>query len=213
VRDGAGARRDDPQASSLDDEACLAVAKDVLRHEAAMLMDQVERLDASFARVVGRIGAAEGRVVVTGLGKSGLIGRKIAGTLASTGTPSFFVHAAEALHGDAGMILAGDVLLALSNSGETTEVLGFARLARERGLVVIAVTGVADSSLGREADECLDIRVAREADPHDLAPTASTTVAIAIGDALSVALMTARGTDAEEFLRNHPGGSLGHRAP
>jgi arabinose-5-phosphate isomerase len=189
----------------------LEVARHVLKHEAAMILLSVERLDESFARVVERLRTAEGRIVVTGLGKSGLVGRKIAATLASTGTPSFFVHAAEALHGDAGMVLASDVLVAISNSGETSEVVSFARIARDRGLVVVALTGVADSTLGREADECLDVRVEREADPDDLAPTASTTVAMAIGDALSVALMAARGTSAETFLSNHPGGSLGRR--
>jgi arabinose-5-phosphate isomerase len=176
-----------------------------------MILLSVDRLDESFARVVDRLRTVEGRVVVTGLGKSGLVGRKIAATLASTGTPSFFVHAAEALHGDAGMVLASDVLVAISNSGETAEVVSFARIARDRGLVVVALTGVADSTLGREADECLDVRVEREADPNGLAPTASTTVAMAIGDALSVALMTARGTNAEAFLSNHPGGTLGRR--
>jgi arabinose-5-phosphate isomerase len=187
------------------------MARQVLKHEAAMILLSVERLDESFARVVERLRTAEGRIVVTGLGKSGLVGRKIAATLASTGTPSFFVHATEALHGDAGMVLASDVLVAISNSGETAEVVSFVRIARERGLVVVALTGVPDSTLGREADECLDVSVEHEADPHDLAPTASTTVAMAIGDALSVALMAARGTSAESFLSNHPGGTLGRR--
>jgi len=174
-----------------------------------MLQVMLDRLDDGFARVVERIEAVEGRVVVTGLGKSGLVGRKIAATLASTGTPAFFVHAAEALHGDAGMVLGADVLVAISNSGETAEVVQFARMARERGTVVIAFTGDMDSTLGREADETLNIGVDREADPHGLAPTASTMVAMAVGDALSIALMALRGDGPDSFLRNHPGGALG----
>jgi arabinose-5-phosphate isomerase len=177
-----------------------------------MLEVMLARLDDTFVRVVERIEAADGRVVVTGLGKSGLVGRKIAATLASTGTPAFFVHAAEALHGDAGMVLGADILIAISNSGETDEVVQFARIARDRGTVVIALTGLTDSTLGREADETLDIGVDREADPHGLAPTASTMVTMAVGDALSIALMALRGDGPDSFLRNHPGGSLGKHA-
>jgi arabinose-5-phosphate isomerase len=194
-------------------EACLLAARDVLRHEVAMLQAVLDRLDDRFVRVVERIEAAEGRVVVTGLGKSGLVGRKIAATFASTGTPAFFVHAVEALHGDAGMVLGADLMVAISNSGETIEVVQFARLARERGTVVIALTGAADSTLAREADETLDVGVDREADPHGLAPTASTMVTMAIGDALSIALMSLRGDGPDSFLRNHPGGSLGKHLP
>lgn len=174
-----------------------------------MLQVMLERLDDGFVRVVEQIEAAEGRVAVTGLGKSGLVGRKIAATLASTGTPAFFVHAAEALHGDAGMVLGADLMIAISNSGETAEVVQFARMAHERGTVVIALTGITDSTLGREADETLNIGVDREADPHGLAPTASTMVTMAVGDALSIALMALREDGPDLFLRNHPGGSLG----
>jgi arabinose-5-phosphate isomerase len=183
-------------------------------HEAQVIARLVGRLDDAFVRVIELIRATEGRVVVTGLGKSGLVGRKIAATLASTGTPAFFVHATEALHGDAGMVLGADVLVAISNSGETSEVLSFARMASERGVPVIALTGIPDSTLGREADECLNVGVDREADPNGLAPTASTTATMAMGDALSIALMTLRGDSAEAFLRFHPGGSLGqpHRS-
>jgi arabinose-5-phosphate isomerase len=191
----------------------LLAAREVLRHEAAMLHVLLDRLDHRFVRVVERIEAAEGRVVVTGLGKSGLVGRKIAATFASTGTPAFFVHATEALHGDAGMVLGADLMVAISNSGETAEVVQFARMSRERGIVVIALTGSTDSTLGREADEVIDVGVLREADPHDLAPTASTTATMAMGDALSIALMALRGAGPDSFLRNHPGGSLGQQAP
>jgi arabinose-5-phosphate isomerase len=196
---------DDPELRS------LRVAREVLQHEAAMIEAMSGRLGEGFTRTVDRIQAANGRIVVTGLGKSGLVGRKIAATFASTGTPAFFVHAAEALHGDAGMVLPEDVLIALSNSGETAEVVRFARMAKERGTVVIALVGSPGSTLGREADEVLDVGVEREADPLNLAPTASTTATIAMGDALCVALMALRGFRPEDFLRDHPGGSLGGR--
>jgi arabinose-5-phosphate isomerase len=150
-----------------------------------------------------------GRVIVTGLGKSGLVGRKIAATLASTGTPAFFVHAGEAHHGDAGMVLRGDVLIAISNSGETHEVIEFAKLAKARGVTVIAMSGGNASTLTSIADECLFCGVEREADPLDLAPTASTAATMALGDALGVALMVVRGFTAADFLSNHPAGSLG----
>lgn len=188
----------------------LRAAKDVLRHEATMIQAMVDRLGEDFERVVDRLHAAEGRVVVTGLGKSGIVGRKIAATLASTGTPAFFVHAADALHGDAGMVLPEDVMLAISNSGETAEVVAFTRMVRARGTVVVALVGSTDSTLGREADEVLDVGVEREADPLNLAPTASTTATISMGDALSVALMALGDFGSEDFLRNHPGGSLGY---
>ncbi len=155
--------------------------------------------------------ACRGRVVVSGVGKSGHIARKIAATLASTGTPAYFVHAAEAAHGDLGMITRDDVLIALSNSGESEELLTIVPLVKRQGGRLIAITGNAASALAREADAHLDAGVAEEACPLNLAPTASTTAALAMGDALAVALLDARGFGAEDFARSHPGGSLGRR--
>jgi arabinose-5-phosphate isomerase len=192
-----------------DDATVLAMARDALAHEAAAIQALAVRLDEAFLRVVRLIHASPGRVVVTGLGKSGLVGRKIAATLASTGSPALFVHAAEALHGDSGMVLADDVMIAISNSGTTEEVVAFAEMARSRGITVVAFTADAGSALGRLADEVVDISIEREADPHGLAPTASTTVTMAIGDALCVSLMVVTGFTADDFLANHPGGALG----
>jgi len=149
--------------------------------------------------------------VVTGMGKSGHIGRKIAATLASTGTPSLFVHPAEASHGDLGMITAGDVVLAISNSGESEELTAILPLIRRMGVPLIAFTGRVDSTLGRHADVVLDTSVSKEACPHNLAPTASTTAQLALGDALAVALLDARGFNADDFARSHPGGALGRK--
>lgn len=187
----------------------LNAGRTALQHEAAMVEAVAARLDRAFVDAVELIMKADGRVAVTGLGKSGLVGRKIAATLASTGTAAFFVHAAEAHHGDSGMVLPSDVLVAISNSGETAEVVGFSRMVRARGTAVIAMVGARESTLGREADVFLDIGVVREADPLDLAPTASTTVTLAMGDALAVALMDLRGFRREDFFQDHPGGSLG----
>jgi arabinose-5-phosphate isomerase len=187
----------------------LACGRAALLHEASMVQAAAARVDESFVDAVELILAAAGRVAVTGLGKSGLVGRKIAATLASTGTPAFFVHATEALHGDAGMVLPDDVLVAISNSGETAEVIAFTRLIHARGTAVIVLSRAKGSTLGREGDVFLDIGVEREADRLNLAPTASTTVAIAVGDALAVALMELRGIRPEDFFRDHPGGALG----
>lgn len=209
-------RQADPESPGGSDdsgELTLRAAREVLRHEATMIQAMLNRLGKDFVRVVDRIRASEGRVVVTGLGKSGLVGRKIAATFASTGTPAFFVHATEALHGDAGMVLPEDVMVAISNSGETVEVVEFARMARARGTVVIALVGSSDSTLAREADEVLDVGVEREADPLNLAPTASTTATMAMGDALSIALMALRDFRSDDFLLSHPGGSLGLGLP
>ena len=197
---------------SLTEEVILNAARDALRHEASAVQALADRLDERFLRAIEHIRSSEGRVVVSGLGKSGLVGRKIAASLSSTGSPALFVHAAEALHGDSGMILPQDVMIAISNSGETSEVVTFAGIAHARGSVVIAFTGVPTSSLASLADEVLDIGIEREADPHDLAPTASTTATMALGDALCVALMMVQGFTADDFLANHPGGSLGGRA-
>jgi arabinose-5-phosphate isomerase len=189
----------------------LNAGRRVLEIEAAEISRLAERLDGGFERAVALILARSGRVIVSGLGKSGHIGRKIAATLASTGTPAYFVHAAEAVHGDLGMITGEDVLIAISNSGEGDELLTIVPLFKRLGGKLVAITGNPDSSLAREADVHLDAQVEREACPLNLAPTASTTVALALGDALAVALLEARGFGADDFARSHPGGSLGRK--
>jgi arabinose-5-phosphate isomerase len=189
----------------------LNAARETLRQEAEAVAALVGRLDATFTAVVDALLACSGRVVVCGLGKSGIIGRKIAATLASTGTPAVFVHAAEALHGDSGMVVKGDVMLALSASGQTAEVCQFAAFAHTRGVTVIALTGGADSTLAKLSAYVLDIGVLREAEPLNLAPTASTTATLAMGDALASALMVRRGFTETDFAGFHPAGSLGAR--
>ena len=189
----------------------LEMARRVLRVEAEAVTALAERLDGEFTRAVDLILGASGRVIVSGIGKSGHVGRKIAATMASTGTPAYFVHAAEAIHGDLGMIAGGDVLIAISNSGENDELLTVVPLVKRQGGRLIAVTGNPASSLAREADVHLDASVVEEACPLNLAPTASTTAALALGDALAVALLDARGFGAEDFARSHPGGSLGRK--
>lgn len=198
-------------ATALDAQHARATAQRVLEIEARALHALAARIDDSFARAVDLILRCEGRTVVSGIGKSGHVGTKIASTLASTGTPAFFVHPAEASHGDLGMITAQDVMVALSNSGESAELLAIVPLAKRRGARVIAITGNPRSSLAREADVHLDAAVAEEACPLGLAPTASTTAALALGDALAVALLEARGFSQEDFARSHPGGRLGRR--
>jgi arabinose-5-phosphate isomerase len=166
----------------------------------------------SFTAALALLLQTNGRVVVTGLGKSGLIGQKLAGTFASTGTPSFFVHAADALHGDAGKVVAGDIVLALSKSGTTAEVVQFAQMVQVRDVPVIAMTGCGGGSpLCQLADAVLDAGVDRESDPWDLVPTASTTVSLVVGDALAIALMVARNFGPDDFRVHHPGGALGRR--
>ena len=191
--------------------AALALAREVLETEAAAVVALIERLDERFVRAVDLILACRGRVVVSGIGKSGHVGRKIASTLASTGTPSFFMHPAEASHGDLGMITGDDVLLALSYSGESEELTTILPLVKRRGAKLVAMTGNAQSSLAQAADAVLDTRVAKEACPLNLAPTASTTAALAMGDALAIALLDARGFGSEDFALSHPGGALGRR--
>ncbi|MCY4245635.1 MAG: KpsF/GutQ family sugar-phosphate isomerase [Gammaproteobacteria bacterium] len=186
-------------------------ARTVIRLEAEALGALVPRIDETFDAACGMITAAAGRVVVTGMGKSGHIGGKIASTLASTGTPAFFVHPGEAGHGDLGMITADDLVLALSNSGETPELLTLLPIVKRMGVKLIALCGAPGSTLARAADVALDASVAREACPLNLAPTASTAAALALGDALAVALFKARGFNAEDFARAHPGGALGRR--
>ncbi|HIE32486.1 MAG TPA: KpsF/GutQ family sugar-phosphate isomerase [Thermodesulfobacteriaceae bacterium] len=189
----------------------LEIARRVLRTEIEGLEAVEKKLGASFEAAVELILSTRGRVVVIGLGKSGLIGRKISATFSSTGTPSFFLHPAEALHGDLGMVTRDDVLLALSNSGKTEEVNLIVSVLKRRGVKTIALTGNLTSPLARLSDVVIDVGVPREACPHDLAPTASTTATLAVGDALAVALAEARGFGPEDFRRNHPGGSLGER--
>jgi arabinose-5-phosphate isomerase len=191
--------------------SALELARKVLAIEADAITGLISRLDERFLDAVGLILACRGRVVVSGVGKSGHIARKIASTLASTGTPAFFVHAAEAGHGDLGMITREDVMLALSNSGQSDELLSIIPIIKRQGAKLIALTGNADSALAREADVHLDAHVAQEACPLNLAPTASTTAALALGDALAIALLDARGFNENDFARAHPGGALGRK--
>ena len=192
--------------------SALDLARRVLTIEADAVRALSERLDERFVQAVKLINGRSGRVVVSGIGKSGHIARKIASTMASTGTPAYFVHPAEASHGDLGMIEAGDVFIAISYSGSSDELLDIVPLVKRRGAKLIAITGKAESALAREADVHLDARVAQEACPHNLAPTASTTAALALGDALAVALLDARGFTSEDFARSHPKGRLPRQA-
>ena len=189
----------------------LEMARDVLQIEAAAVQALAARLDDRFTRAVELLLLCRGRVVVSGIGKSGHIARKIAATLASTGTPAIFVHAAEAAHGDLGMITRDDVLVALSYSGEGDELLTMLPVAKREGTPLIAMTGNASSSLARLADVHLDVRIDREACPLNLAPTTSTTAMLALGDALAIACLDARGFGPDDFARSHPAGALGRR--
>jgi arabinose-5-phosphate isomerase len=198
-------------APSLEATRLLAMARETLQIEAEAVTALAGRLDERFADAVRCLLACTGRVVVTGMGKSGHIGRKLAATLASTGTPAMFVHPAEASHGDLGMITPADVVLGISNSGESDELSAILPLIKRMGVPLVAFTGRPDSTLARHADVVLDTAVAREACPHNLAPTASTTAQLALGDALAVALLNARGFKADDFARSHPGGSLGRK--
>jgi arabinose-5-phosphate isomerase len=186
-------------------------AKKVIRIEAEALQALADSIDGAFEQAVRLILAAPGRVVVTGMGKSGLIGQKIASTLASTGTPAFFLHPAEGVHGDLGMIMRGDVVLAMSNSGETDEVLRILPVIKRMGINLISLAGNPASTLARAGDVFLNVGVKEEACPLGLAPTASTTATLAMGDALAVALLVERGFQAEDFALFHPGGSLGRK--
>ncbi len=186
-------------------------ARRVLQVESSAVARLADRLDQSFDRAVELILACKGRVVVTGMGKSGIICQKLSATFSSTGTPSLFMHPAEALHGDLGMIVEGDLLLAVSNSGETPEVLRLLELVRRLGAGIAALTGNSDSTLARHADVHLHVGVDREACPLDLVPTASTCASLAMGDALAVACYEKRGFTSKDFARFHPGGHLGHR--
>ncbi len=194
-----------------DAQRAIEIGRQALAVEARALTELAPRLAEPFARAVQTILSCRGRVAVMGMGKSGHVGRKISATLASTGTPALFVHPAEAAHGDLGMVTGGDIVLALSNSGESDELNAILPVLKRLGVPVIAVTGRAQSSLAAHADIVLDSAVAEEACPLQLAPTASTTAQMALGDALAVALLDARGFKAEDFARSHPGGALGRK--
>ncbi len=189
----------------------LDLAREVLSIEAAAVLALTQRIDETFLRALNIILSCEGRVIVSGMGKSGHIARKIASTLSSTGTPAYFVHPAEASHGDLGMITADDVFIALSYSGESEELLTIVPAIKRQGARLISLTGNPQSSLGLAADAHLNAAVDKEACPMGLAPTASTTAALALGDALAVALLDAKGFGEEDFARSHPGGNLGRR--
>jgi arabinose-5-phosphate isomerase len=193
-------------------ERLLAMADRVLRLEAESIAALRSRLDDRFIEAVGLLRRCRGRVIVTGMGKSGLIGRKIAATLASTGTPAYFLHPAEGVHGDIGMMAREDVVLALSNSGETDEVLAVLPAIKRLGALLILLTGSTASTLAGQADVVLDVGVDEEACPMNLAPTSSTTAALAMGDALAMALLDLRGVRAEDYAALHPRGSLGWKA-
>ncbi len=196
---------------TFDPERALRLAARTIEIETQALQALAARQGAGFAQAVRAMLECRGRVVVMGMGKSGHVGRKIAATLASTGTPAFFVHPAEASHGDLGMLTGGDVVLAISNSGESDELAAVLPAIRRLGVVLVAMTGKPESTLARHADWVLSCAVDQEACPLNLAPTASTTAQMALGDALAVALLDARGFREEDFARSHPGGSLGRR--
>lgn len=192
-------------------ENLLDIAKKVLRTEADAVVGLIEKLDSNFEKAIDIIFRSKGRVVVTGMGKSGLVGKKIAATLASTGTPAFFLHPAEATHGDLGMVTADDVIIAISNSGETEELVGLIPFLKRFNVNLISMTGNPDSTLSKAADVTLDVSVKEEACPLGIVPTASTTATLAMGDALAVALLIKRGYKEEDFAFFHPGGSLGKK--
>ncbi|MBH0194005.1 MAG: KpsF/GutQ family sugar-phosphate isomerase [Nitrospira sp.] len=200
-----------PVAKSVKGQESLDEGKRVLAIEARAVQTLIGRLDATFAKAVDLMARCKGKVVVSGMGKSGLIGQKIAATLASTGTSSFFLHPAEGVHGDLGMLARRDALIAISNSGETQELLQLLPYVERMSIPVIGLTGRMDSTLGKHCDVVLDVSVEEEACPMGLAPTASTTATLALGDALAVALLQKRGFKEEDFARFHPGGTLGRR--
>ncbi|WP_158905134.1 SIS domain-containing protein [Burkholderia sp. L27(2015)] len=197
--------------AKINGDRALTLGREVLQIEADAVRALINRIDQSFVTAVELLLHCQGRVVVSGIGKSGHIARKLAATLASTGTPAFFVHPAEASHGDLGMITRDDVFIAMSNSGETEELVNIIQLVKRTAGHVIAITGRAQSSIARVADVHLDARVEKEACPMELAPTASTTAALALTDALAMAVLDARGFGPDDFARSHPGGALGRR--
>ncbi len=201
----------EPQLSAEESERLQTLGLAVIRHESEAVSSMASRINHDFARACSFMLNCKSRIVVLGMGKSGHIGHKIAATLASTGSPAFFVHPGEASHGDLGMIIASDVVLALSNSGETTELLTILPLIKRLGVPLIAMTGNKGSNLAREADVHIDVSVEQEACPLNLAPTSSTTAALAMGDAMAIALLEARGFTESDFAKSHPGGTLGRR--
>ncbi len=200
-----------PLRGATADSPSVAEAKRVLQVEAAAILGLIDHLDGTFDDVVELINACGGRVITMGLGKSGIICKKISATLASTGTPSFFLHPAEAIHGDLGMIVTGDIVLAVSNSGETEELVRLIESIKRIGAQLVAITGKPQSTLARGADYHLSAEISAEACPLGLAPTASTTASLALGDALAMALLLRKGFREEDFARLHPGGKLGKR--
>ncbi|HMK36553.1 MAG TPA: KpsF/GutQ family sugar-phosphate isomerase [Desulfomonilaceae bacterium] len=199
-----------PETCSLNGRA-LEIARQVLEIEIQGIRATMERLDHRFEKCVDMLYSLRGRIIITGVGKSGIIGRKIAATLTSTGSPAIFVHPVDGLHGDVGIVSRDDALVALSNSGETAEITSLVATIKKRGSLVVGITGAPSSTLARMSDLVLDCRVPREACPLNMAPTASTTAALSLGDALAIALMVRRGFRKEDFLRHHPAGSLGER--
>ncbi|MGI8999491.1 MAG: KpsF/GutQ family sugar-phosphate isomerase, partial [Candidatus Limnocylindria bacterium] len=193
------------------DEEILERGRNVLRMEAEAVTGAERRLDGSFASAVRMLAGCQGRVIVSGVGKSGLIGRKIAATLTSTGTPATFLHPSESAHGDLGIVGSSDVGILISRSGESDELVALVDQLKRFGVPTIAITGAKGSALSRHADVALDATVEKEACPHDLAPTTSTTAALALGDALAIALLEEKGFAPADFARLHPGGSLGRR--
>ena len=202
---------DPPTPDTLDDRELLGLARDVLRMEAEAVAALADRVGEPFTRACRLVLECRGRVVVTGIGKSGMIARKIAATLASTGTPALFLHPAEGVHGDLGMVAAGDVVLALSYSGESEELIAILPVLKRLALGLIALTGSPRSTLAQHSEVVLDVSVSGEACPHNLAPTSSTTAALALGDALALAVMRARRFTPEQFALFHPAGALGRR--
>ncbi len=201
-----------PGSAALPDASgALALAREVLEIEAAAITALVDKLDDGFLQAVRLILNRHGRIIVSGIGKSGHVARKIASTMASTGTPAYFVHPAEASHGDLGMVTANDIVIALSNSGESAELLAIVPMIKRQGAKLIALTGNEQSTLAREADVHIYASAKKEACPLNLAPTASTTAALALGDALAIAVMQAKGFSRDEFARSHPGGALGRK--
>ncbi|MBI5203407.1 MAG: KpsF/GutQ family sugar-phosphate isomerase [Nitrospirae bacterium] len=192
-------------------ENIIDIAKRVLKIEADAILALTDKLNSNFEEAVNTIFKSKGRVVVTGMGKSGLVGKKIAATLASTGTPAFFLHPAEAIHGDIGMVTADDVIIAISNSGETEELVGIIPFLKRFNVSLISMTGNPNSTLSKAADITLDVSVKEEACPLGIVPTASTTATLAMGDAIAVALLMKRGYKEEDFAFFHPGGSLGKK--
>ena len=195
----------------MDRDGTIVAARRVLELEGGAVLGLVDRIDDGFVRAVELLTGLEGRAIVSGVGKSGIIARKIAGTLTSTGTPAFFLHPVEGVHGDLGMVLRDDLVIVVSKSGESDELKDLLRVVKRLGVPVISLTGQPRSSLARHSDVALDVSVAEEACPHDLAPTTSTTAALAMGDALAIAVLLRKGFGPDDFAKLHPAGAIGRR--